>query len=277
MERDQIPVIGLQIAIMSAISLGILWLLGHIPHRETPNAIEFLVAFTAIVVIFNTIITQVVYNIWKIIGGFSFYDVTKILCNNVHSKLKKQQIQIAFDNFWHNDKNINKAIIDYSRRRSVVCQMNLFASWILFIAGIIFFIFIFIFNCKVSATLSGISLVLAVTFYLHYKITSSELIQIEKKNILLAKRNKKEGYDIFNAEIYDLLGKDLISILCPKQLSELYNKELAEDKTITKTIVKEKNHLFNFLLELLDFFDSIEKLKKIISKWIEKHESKEGE
>jgi hypothetical protein len=218
-ERDQIPVIGLQIAIVSLIVTGFLWVNGFL--EKFNNIDYFTIILGTLLATASTLISQLIYNVWKIIGGFGLYDINKILCDQVPKK-QHFKIQVAFDNFWHNDDNVNKSIIEYSRRRSVVCQMNLFAFYLLIFSGLLFFI-IFItylsFNLTCyyglkSLLLSFLSFYFSALFYKHFDITSEELIEMEARNIYLAEKKSKDGFAIFAAEYKSINGcKELIQVL----------------------------------------------------------------
>jgi len=224
MERDQIPVIGLQISLAALLVLGIFWIYDLLPSLfERKN--EFYISFGAVVVVLSPVFSQIVYSIWKIFFGFQSYDITRELCACVYSPDCRQKIQIAFDNFWHNSDNVNDNIIKYSRTRSVVCQMNLFASKILAAGSIAYLIIAFIksldtpdYSIWKALTLFFVTGVISFLFDKHFEVTSRELIETERKYILSASLEKKDekvksGFKSFSDDFFQITDKDLTKIL----------------------------------------------------------------
>lgn len=231
MEREPVPVIGTQVSAVTLLFLGLMWVLDKIPN--TCNSSYYL-SLGAIVIIVGPIISQIIYGIWKSLGGFRLYDITKYLCKDLRLSFEEScKIQSLFDNFWHNNSNINDEIIRYSRSRSVVCQMYLFASRILSIGALIFLVLIFYFSyshdiniiaIRKSLILFLVSGLISCLFEVNFKITSKELIRNELNNIEEAKNSsnaiKKSAYKKFKSELEE--------ITTPKKLEDILEETKAE-------------------------------------------------
>lgn len=215
MEREPIPVITAQVSVIALIYLGYLWCIDKIPSLSTD---KYYLALGAVIIIIGPVISQVIFGFWKKYWGFRSYDVTKYLCNGLPSD-KAHKVQIIFDNFWHNSSNVNEKIIEYSRRRSVVCQMNLFVSKLLAIGSFLFLIITFInaidshgFIVWRGMLMFFSSGVLAILFCENFKINGKELRGIESRNIKKI-INENNDFDNFKEEYKKLTKQNLEEVL----------------------------------------------------------------
>ncbi|OGD57044.1 hypothetical protein A2V71_00325 [Candidatus Berkelbacteria bacterium RBG_13_40_8] len=221
MEREQIPIISIQVSIVALVLLSYKWINGTI---QTLSNDKYYLSVGAIVILFSPIVSQIIYSVWKKYFGFKSYDITKYLSSNLSGEKceKVEKIQSLFDNFWHNSDNINSNIISYSRTRSFVCQMYLFSSRLLGLGSLTYlflaFYYSYVFSCSNafrSLSLFLLSMLVVYLFDENYKIASKELIRSELKNINDTKKDKKKKkkYDELIDEYNKITGAKLEDIL----------------------------------------------------------------
>ncbi len=170
MEREPLPIIALQVSIIVLAFLGFNWIFKFFSIDQ-----EFFVILGVIIIITSSIVSQLLFGIWKILGGFSLFDASRQFLHCVPTN-KRWVVQTIFDKYWHNSK-IGDIVIEYSRRRSAVCELNLF-GWVISLIFTIFFIAIVIYLCFTNPYLIWKALILfgffSITtkiFFIHFKIT----------------------------------------------------------------------------------------------------------
>lgn len=197
MEREPIPIIGLQVALIVLGFLGYIWIYEHSANIDINT---FLIYLGSLSIIIGPIFSQLLFGVWKILGGFSMFDYSReFMCCVPYSK--KWVVQTTFDKYWHSEE-IPTHVMEYSRRRSVVCELNLFGA-LISILGIINFaiitIILFSENSISSwkpALLIIIFFVLAWVFWRNCKMASVELCSIQKENLKIHKEEMQREIDI---------------------------------------------------------------------------------
>lgn len=250
MNREPLPIIALQASIIVVDILGFLWVF-NFPNIHNST---FYVSLGILVIIASPIISQFFYGIWKILGGFSFFDFSKNFLHGVPFT-KKWMVQTTFDRFWHN-KDIDEVVIEYTRRRSAVCQLNLFGG-VVSVPSALFFLVIVVYLCLNNPSelwkalvLLGIFIFLSIIFLLHLGISSTELREMQGYYL-------KNDLEEIQEQIDIKLGKKVISNKKESLIDQVIEILLNIKQGYSKSINSVKN--------INEIFDLLENIKKITS------------
>jgi len=122
MEREPMPIVSLPGSILALAFVGSYWILVNEPIDWK----DLIIVVGAGAIIINPLISQILHFVWKLLGGFAIFDYSIEFYDSVPRQYK-WVVQTIFDKHWHGEQCPPGSILEYSRRRSSVCQMNLFA------------------------------------------------------------------------------------------------------------------------------------------------------